>query len=44
DSRDADTLFSQLKKERIAYIGRICASRPSNERFRSGWLRRINAI
>ncbi len=43
-SRDASALLSLLKKERIAYIDRICAARPANERFRTGWLRRINAI
>lgn len=37
-------LLEKLKKERISYIDRICTSRPSNLRFRSGWLRRLNAL
>ena len=41
---DPDELFRIIKQERIAYIDRICASRPSNLRFRSGWLRRLHAI
>ena len=44
NSRDPKDLFEALRKARIAYIDRICASRPSNLRFRSGWLRRINAL
>ncbi len=37
-------LFHLLKRERIAYIDRICMSRPANRRFYTGWLRRLNAI
>ena len=44
NSRDPTELFLALRKERIAYIDRICASRPTNLRFRSGWLRRLNAL
>lgn len=44
NSRDPAALFELMKCERIAYIDRICASRPANLRFRSGWLRRIAAI
>lgn len=44
NSSDATTLFSKIKQERIAYIERICQSRPQNRKFRAGWLRRINAI
>lgn len=43
DSNPAN-LFARLKRERMAYIDRICRSRPANLRFRNGWLRRINAI
>ena len=44
NSRDPSVLFGHLKRERIAYIDRICTSRPANLRFRSGWLRRLHAI
>lgn len=44
NSRNPSALFELLKRERIAYIDRICASRPANLRFRTGWLRRINSI
>lgn len=44
NSRDPEELFQTLKRERIAYIDRICASHPANLRFRTGWLCRINAI
>lgn len=37
-------LFARIKVERTAYINRICASRPSNRKFKNGWLRRLNAI
>ena len=44
NSRDPSSLSELLKRERIAYIDRICASRPANRRFRSGWLRRIASL
>ena len=44
NSRDPSSLSELLKRERIAYIDRICSSRPSNRRFRSGWLRRITSL
>lgn len=44
NTRNSSTLFEVLKRERIAYIDRICASRPANLRFRAGWRHRINAL
>ena len=44
NTREPSVLFELLKQERTAYIDRICASRPANRRFRSGWLRRVNSI
>ncbi|MDE6697700.1 MAG: peptidoglycan domain protein [Muribaculaceae bacterium] len=44
NTRNPTELFESLKQERIAYIDRICASRPANLRFRTGWLRRINSL
>lgn len=37
-------LFDAIYHERVSYIDRIIISRPANEKFRKGWLRRINAI
>lgn len=44
NARNPRIMFGLLKQERIAYIDRICASRPANSRFRNGWLRRINSL
>lgn len=44
NSWDAKELFDAIKAERVAYIDRICKARPQNERFRNGWLNRINDI
>ena len=41
---DYQQLFDAIKQERIAYIDRICQSRPANGRFCKGWLRRINSF
>ena len=37
-------LFGQIKQARIAYIERICNSRPANNKFKKGWHNRINAL
>lgn len=44
NSRDAKTLFGQIKAERIAFIDRICKSRPANIKFKKGWLNRLNDL
>ncbi len=44
NARDGKALFKELKEERIAYIGRICRTRPQNRKFRQGWLNRINSL
>lgn len=36
--------FARIVAERKAYIDRICASRPVNNKYKRGWLRRLNAI
>jgi lysozyme family protein len=38
---DQRALFDRIKTERIAFIERICVSRPANLRFRKGWLNRL---
>ena len=37
-------LFERIQAERVAYIERICTSRPANNRFKKGWLNRLNDI
>lgn len=37
-------LFCQLKTARRVFIGNIIQRDPSQERFRKGWMRRINSI
>lgn len=44
NAKDGKTFFAEIKKERIAFIDRICNSRPQNKKFKKGWLNRINSI
>ena len=44
NDRDPEGLFNAIKAERIAFIDRICESRPANKRFKKGWLNRLNDI
>ena len=44
NSRDAKELFYAIKAERIRFIDEICKARPANEKFRKGWLNRINNL
>lgn len=44
NSRDPRELFDSIVKERIAFIDRICISRPANKKFKKGWLNRLNSI
>lgn len=37
-------LFGLIQQTRIAYIERICINRPANNKFKKGWLNRINSI
>ena len=39
-----ESLFLSIKKARIDFIDTICAKRPANNKFKKGWLRRINSI
>lgn len=36
--------FARIVVERKAYIDRICTSRPVNNKYKRGWLNRLNAI
>lgn len=37
-------LFGRIKQARIAYINRICETRPANKKFYKGWMNRINSL
>lgn len=41
---DSRELFYAIKSDRIKFIDEICESRPVNNKFKRGWLNRINAI
>ena len=44
NSADPKCLFEAIKADRIKFIDEICKARPANEKFRNGWMNRINAI
>lgn len=44
NARDPKQLFDLIRKERLAYIERICKSRPTNLKYKRGWLNRLNDI
>ena len=39
---DPMSLYFQIKNDRIKFIDEICKARPANEKFRKGWMNRIN--
>lgn len=44
NAMDAATLFKMIKADRAKFIDEICKARPKNEKYRKGWMNRINAI
>ena len=44
NARESRALFEQLRQARLRFIDSICARRPANNKFRRGWLNRLNAI
>lgn len=44
NAKDPKQLFDLIRKERLAYIERICRSRPINLKYKRGWLNRLNDI
>lgn len=44
NSRNPKELFEEIKKARIKFIDDICNARPANNKFKKGWLNRINDI
>lgn len=41
---DPKKLFDLIKADRIRFIDEICKARPANNKFKKGWLNRINDI
>jgi lysozyme family protein len=37
-------LFDRIKLDRAAYLNEICLKRPANEKFKKGWLNRLNDL
>lgn len=44
NAKDAKELFYSIKADRIRFIDEICKARPANEKFRRGWMNRINNL
>lgn len=44
NSIDAEIMFDLVQNTRIAYLERICISRPANKKFMRGWLNRVNSL
>jgi lysozyme family protein len=44
NSRNPDELFDEICRERIQYIDDICQKRPTNNKFRRGWLNRLEDL
>lgn len=44
NNRESREIFNTLQRERRAFIDRIIAGNPSQQRFRAGWLRRLDSI
>lgn len=44
NASDPEKLFNAIKADRAKFIDEICKARPKNEKYRRGWMNRINAI
>lgn len=44
NASDPEKLFNAIKADRAKFIDEICKVRPKNEKYRRGWMNRINAI
>jgi lysozyme family protein len=44
NAADPKKLFDAIKADRAKFIDEICKARPKNEKYRKGWMNRINAI
>jgi lysozyme family protein len=44
NARDPRQLFDAIKQRRVEYINTIIQKTPTNERFRKGWMNRLNGL
>lgn len=44
NKQEPKTFFKMLQARRATYLRSICTSRPANQKFLKGWLRRLNSI
>lgn len=44
NAKDAKELFFAIKADRTRFIDETCKARPANEKFRKGWMNRINNL
>lgn len=44
DYPDQRELFDRIKAARVEFIEMICRKRPKNNKFKKGWLNRLNSI
>ena len=44
NAADPKKLFNAIKADRAKFIDEICKVRPKNEKYRKGWMNRLNAI
>lgn len=44
NSKNPQELFDSIKVARVAFIDEICRKRPANNKFKKGWLNRINSL
>lgn len=42
NAMDPMSLFFKIKNDRIKYIDEICKARPTNKKYKKGWMNRIN--
>lgn len=44
NARNPKELFEEIRAARIQFIADICRKRPANNKFKKGWLNRINSL
>lgn len=44
NARNPKELFEKIKEARVQFIEDICRKRPANNKFKKGWLNRINNL
>lgn len=44
NARNPKELFEEIREARVQFIEDICRKRPANNKFKKGWLNRINSL